>query len=1023
MNIVTKPLFQDGILAPKSAEIAESGDAAATTATTAVMALDDIFTGNLTSGDADWVQIDLVAGTSYVFSLWGTGGSAAGLKDSILTLHDSAGTQVAVNDDHVPGQNGNRFSLIEFDATVTGTYYLNVAGYAGEAGNYTLSATDNVLTPTQVASYLTEVNWSRPTQLAFDVAPGGTISYNIANLTAEGQQLATWALEAWTAVTGLNFNLTLSTSANLQFDDASAGAFAGPSSFNPLTGAITYSEINVGTAWLTSYGTSIDSYSFLTYMHEIGHALGVGHAGGYDGAATYGDDNHYLNDSYQMSIMSYFSQTENTTINDPYALPITPMMADIIAIQSLYGLGTTGTDGDTVWGENNTVGGYLGDIFGNIFDGNALPASTFGAGSNYAYTIFDSGGIDTFNFVSDTAGMVIDLTPGSFEGIDGDNGNFLIAEGTIIENVTTGSGNDSITGNTAANQINSGGGDDTIMGMGGDDILTGGAGADTLNGGADTDTASYADSNFAVNVSLASGFTAGGHAAGDVLTDIEDLQGSAYNDVLRGDGGNNTLEGMAGGDTLQGNGGTDTVDYSASDAGVNISLLTGFATGGHATGDTITSVENLTGSNFSDLLSGDNGANVLNGGGGDDLLRGRGGADTLNGGEGSDVASYSDSNFGVNISLLTGFTAGGHAAGDTLIDIANLQGSAHSDILRGDGTDNYLEGMGGGDTIQGNGGSDTAVYLNSNAGVNISLLTGYATGGHATGDTITGVENLIGSTHNDLLSGDNGANILEGLDGNDLLRGRGGADQLFGDAGSDTASYSDSNFGVNINFASGFSAGGHAAGDTFFSIENLQGSGYVDVLRGDGGDNIIEGMAGGDTLQGNGGVDTLSYAGSNFGVNVSLASGFAAGGHASGDTHSGFESLTGSSHADILRGDGGNNTLTGNAGADQLFGYGGADMIIAGAGDDTITSGSGADTFLFEDNGGQDLITDFELGVDNVQLFGTMYGAATNGAEIVSLFGQIVGGKAALVFDVDTSMVFDSLTSLTGLEDSIMIVA
>ena len=136
--------------------------------------------------------------------------------------------------------------------------------------------------------------------------------------------------------------------------------------------------------WLNAYGTEINSYSFQTYIHEIGHALGLRHGGNYNGSATYGVHNHYLNDSWQATVMSYFSQTENTYINASYAYVITPMVADIIAVQDLYGTPTNIRTGATVYGNNSNAGGYLE----TFFDSNQTAAMT----------VYDNGGTDLFDF-------------------------------------------------------------------------------------------------------------------------------------------------------------------------------------------------------------------------------------------------------------------------------------------------------------------------------------------------------------------------------------------------------------------------------------------------------------------------------------------------------------------------------------------------------------------------------------------------------------------------------------------------
>ncbi len=113
------------------------------------------------------------------------------------------------------------------------------------------------------------------------------------------------------------------------------------------------------------------------------------------------------------------------------------------------------------------------------------------------------------------------------------------------------------------------------------------------------------------------------------------LNGGAGDDVLFGEAGNDTLDGGLGNDTLNGGTGIDTVLYTDATAGVTVNLATGSATGGAGT-DILTAIENVTGSNFDDVLVGTTGNNVMNGGAGNDTITGGLGTDTLTGGAGAD---------------------------------------------------------------------------------------------------------------------------------------------------------------------------------------------------------------------------------------------------------------------------------------------------------------------------------------------------------------------------------------------------
>ena len=137
--------------------------------------------------------------------------------------------------------------------------------------------------------------------------------------------------------------------------------------------------------------------------------------------------------------------------------------------------------------------------------------------------------------------------------------------------------------------------------------------------------------------------------------------------MLTGDAGDNTLAGGAGADTLIGGSGTDTADYSASASAVTVDLATNINTGGDAQGDSLTGIENITGSAYNDVLFGDAGANVISGGAGNDVFAGGAGADTIIGGSGTDTAGYSASASAVTVNLATNVNTGGDAAGRQLV--------------------------------------------------------------------------------------------------------------------------------------------------------------------------------------------------------------------------------------------------------------------------------------------------------------------------------------------------------------------
>jgi Ca2+-binding RTX toxin-like protein len=482
------------------------------------------------------------------------------------------------------------------------------------------------------------------------------------------------------------------------------------------------------------------------------------------------------------------------------------------------------------------------------------------------------------------------------------------------------------------------GGNDTIFGLGGRDEIKGGGGADAINGGGGSDIANYSDSSEGVSVSLASGLGQGGTAEGDTLTSIENLTGSAHDDVLVGDGGDNELRGLDGNDTLKGGGGSDT----------------------------------------------------LFGNGDSDLLKGGGGADELNGGSGIDTATYSDSPEGVFISLIDDTADWGDAEGDELNGIENVTGSDYSDTLWGNDGINVLRGLDGNDFLMGFGGDDT----------------------------------LWGGNNNDSLYGREGVDVLQGENGDDFIDGGAGADTMIGGLGNDT-------YMVDHAFDVVMESGGQGfdivhtnqswtmtAGADIESLEtddplgvsaiNLTGNAAGNRIIGNNGNNRINGGAGVDEMIGLGGND-LYYVDN---VDDSVTE-FA--GDGADEVRTSIDwTLTAGADVETLRttndaGVGAIN-LTGNASGNVVLGNNGNNVLAGGDGDDELTGLAGQDSFLFDTPLSEafniDVITDFNVADDTIRLDDDIFSSGLGLGNISA--GEFVIGTEAL--DGNDRIIYDDTT-------------
>ncbi len=709
-----------------------------------------------------------------------------------------------------------------------------------------------------------------------------------------------------------------------------------------------------------------------------------------------------------------------------------------------------------------------------IIDWSATSGDVTGGYTLYHTTIADGDIYGTFynNEIFGTAYYV------NFEGVD----RFTISTGSGNDNFITGFFGDAVSLGAGNDTVNTQDGDDSISLIGdGTDNIFAGPGDNSLSIDFSGSTASVANGTDSfvsagygtVTYSAIARFTLDLSQFDDIVQTFDGddvLFGNEGNDELYGNSGADRLEGGLGNDLLDGGADIDTASYAGASAAVDIDMrVAGAQNTGSAGTDTLVSIEILIGSNFNDMLISDLiAANELRGGLGNDRyylyqstdlaieLAGQGTADRVE--AFANVTLGATSEIETMIArLTTGMSLGGS-------DTANrIDGNTGADTLNGNGGNDTLNGLDGNDTLNGgngndaldggagndvlNGGADTdtATYATATSAVTVSLLLATAQNTLGAGtDTLTGIENLIGSAFNDTLTGSTGDNTINGGGGADTINGREGVDTMAGGAGDDryfvdnagdivveTGNAGSDRVFTTVNYTLG-------AGQTIeFLFANagataltLHGNELANNIQGNTGNDTLFGHDGNDILEGRGGIDDMTGGNGNDKYYVDDASDVLHEGASEGTLDIAYASvsytlgagvyverlyanggstgltLQGNEFNNLVFGASGNDTLMGHDGADTLTGNAGNDRLIGGTGIDTLFGNAGADTFVLQNLAAdRDGIRDFAAG-DRIEVSASLFGGGLAAGALAA--NRFVSNGTGFAGDGDDRFIYNT---------------
>ncbi|MDH2344387.1 M10 family metallopeptidase C-terminal domain-containing protein [Bradyrhizobium sp. SSUT77] len=371
------------------------------------------------------------------------------------------------------------------------------------ATSVTVSATNNA----DIDGLLSGYKWTGTISYSFPDSPSDYSSpYSGGNSEPTLSGFASAPSQMQAAITYAIGLIQSYTNATIQYAGTNGADIMIAQSPKPNPTSYAYYPGNYAAGGDVWFGTHYDytqaklgDYFFTTALHELGHAFGLKHSNETGGPANVAVPSAH--DDSEYTVMSYRSYVGASATagysNEAYGYPQTYMANDILALQTMYGANYTTQGGTTVYTWSPTTGQ-------EFINGVGQPADNDGAGgsANRIYeTVWDGGGVDTYDLSNYTTNLSINLNPGAsslFSAVQlanlGDNQNLgydHYASGNVynaylynndarsyIDNATGGSGNDTILGNAIANVLNGGSGNDTITGGGGNDTIIGGSGTD-----------------------------------------------------------------------------------------------------------------------------------------------------------------------------------------------------------------------------------------------------------------------------------------------------------------------------------------------------------------------------------------------------------------------------------------------------------------------------------------------------------------------------------------------------------------